>query len=94
MRVRPYEWQNSVVMAFGFECNLDQEVIVRETLTLLDVLADIGGFAEVLVFTCALILEVFNHKYLEHVLASKLFNEAIPSKDKNTFRRTKWSQAN
>lgn len=63
--MRPYEWHKSTVMAFGFECNLDQEVIMRETDTILDVLADVGGFAEVLGFTCALILEVFNHRYLE-----------------------------
>ena len=80
--MRPYEWLKSTVMAFGFECNLDQEVIMRETDTILDVLADVGGFAEVLGFTCALILEVFNHRYLEQVLASKLFNEASPSEDK------------
>ena len=53
--------------------NLDQILIVREGLTIFDVLADIGGFNEVLGGTSALIVLFFDYKYLESILVSKLF---------------------
>jgi len=49
---------------------------MRETLTALDVLADVGGFAEVLAFGSSLILQFFNYQFMNSLLATKLYKEA------------------
>ena len=51
---------------------------MRETVTVMDVLSDIGGFAEVLAFTCGFFINILNHKYLDSVLVSKLFRVKDP----------------
>ena len=53
---RPFERYIETIMAITIEANLDQIVTVRETQTTLDVLADVGGFAEVLAFGSSMIL--------------------------------------
>ena len=49
---------------------------MRETLTALDVLADVGGFAEVLAFGSSIILQFFNYQFMNSLLATKLYKEA------------------
>lgn len=63
-------------MAITIELDFNQDVIMRETLTAMDILADIGGFAEVLIFTGSLFLSVLNHQYLNSLLVKKLYKEA------------------
>ena len=71
------------MIAISIEHDLDQQVIMREVLTAMDVLADIGGFAEVLIFTSSLILSIFNYQYLNSLLASKLYAEYNPEDPNN-----------
>ena len=49
-------------------------MIVRETVTVMDVLADVGGMAEVLAFGTGILINLINYKYLDSVLLSKLFH--------------------
>lgn len=71
---RPYE-KKDTMLAITIEASLDQDIIMRETLTVMDILADIGGFAEVLIFTSSMVLSVFNYQYLNSLIASKLYEE-------------------
>ena len=47
---------------------------MRETVTVMDVLADVGGMAEVLAFGTGILINLINYKYLDSVLLSKLFH--------------------
>ena len=58
---RPYE-KKDTMLAITIEASLDQDIIMRETLTVMDILSDIGGFAEVLIFTSSMVLSVFNYQ--------------------------------
>ena len=48
---------------------------MRDTLNAFDVLADIGGFAEVLLFFGSGVLSLFNYQYMNSLLVSRLYKE-------------------
>ena len=77
-------------MALSFEMDPDKHVIQREIVTILDVLSDIGGFAEVIAFTGGIFLSVLNYKDFNNYLASKLFKMEGPDKTEPIkFKRTR-----
>lgn len=51
-------------------------MLERSVVTILDVLSDIGGFAEVIAFTGGIFLSVLNYQNFNSYLASKLFKQA------------------
>ena len=60
-------------MALSFELDLDQYVLERNVVTILDVLSDIGGFAEVIAFSGGVVLSFLNYQNFNSYLAQKLF---------------------
>lgn len=66
-------------MAISIEHNADLLAISRETVTLTDVMSDLGGLIEVLFVVAAFIVEILNYQHLETILATKLYREDNPA---------------
>ena len=81
VQMRPFEWSPATVMALSIEMRLDQLVISRETVTVMDVMADIGGFAVVLTVVAGVILHLLDQGHVSNVLATQLFKVAPPAAD-------------
>ena len=60
-------------MDITVELNQNQEVLVRNVYTILDVLSDIGGMQSFICSGFSLILACFNYKNLDNYMASHLY---------------------
>ena len=70
-----------MVAQMTFEMSLDQTVVTRSGYTILDVLADIGGFQRVLYSFFSVIAYVLNTNNFDGYLASKLYKLSGTSKN-------------
>ena len=76
---RPMELFDSLIMSLSFEMNLDQVVIERNIYTMLDKIADIGGFMSIIMGGISFILAMFNYKNFEYNFLTNFF-KVKPSK--------------
>ena len=83
VQMRPFEWSPATVMALSIEMRLDQLVISRETVTVMDVIADIGGFAVVLAVAASVLLHFLDQNHVSDMLATELFRVAALEPRKN-----------
>ena len=65
-------------MAMSFEVSPDLSVLIRNNYSLLDVLSDVGGLAEVLFFLVSTFLTILNYNHMTSHLASQLFKVGHP----------------
>ena len=56
-----------------FEVGMTQQVILRHGYTILDLLSDMGGMYSLLISFFGLLLALFNYKYFDTFMASRLF---------------------
>ena len=70
---RPQERNSSIVMQMTFEVGMTQQVILRHGYTILDLLSDMGGMYSILITFFGLLLALFNYKYFDTFMASRLF---------------------
>ena len=65
--------EKDLVQGVILSLSLDQSLIERRGYTILDILSELGGLQGILISGISLILSVFNHKYLDNYLVSKLY---------------------
>ena len=61
MLARPNELKPDMIFSISMEVNPDLAVISRNNYTVLDLLSDVGGLAEVLIFTSSLMVYILNY---------------------------------
>ena len=71
--MRPYEKDYSTQMDITLEMNLDQESLLRNGYTLLDVMSDVGGMQSILVSGLSLMVGLFNYKNFDNYLVTRLY---------------------
>ena len=71
---RPYEFPNRVHLAIAYELNLNLETLDRQVYSLLDLLGDIGGLSEALVFFGSLILFFLQYGQFDDFLTTSLYS--------------------
>ena len=57
--------------------SMDLTLIERDGYTFLDILSDIGGLQGILSAVVSVILIIFNYKYLDSYLATKLYKTTV-----------------
>ena len=70
---RPYEFNDSSMIAVSIEYNPDLIVIERNITTILDLLADVGGLDTALATLSGILLALFNSSRLDNYMVSHLY---------------------
>ena len=63
----------NMVLSLSFEMNLDQIIIERTIYTMLDLLADIGGFMSIILGGISFLLTLWNYKNFEYHFLTNFF---------------------
>lgn len=67
------ELKRDLVMAVSFEVSPDMPGLTRDNYTVLDVMSDVGGLAEVLFRAISMVLAILNYNHLQSFLTKSLF---------------------
>ena len=70
---RPFEMHREAVFALAIDVNPHLPVVSRSNYTVLDVMSDVGGLAEVLFLFVSLGVSLLNYKNLNSFLTAKLY---------------------
>ena len=81
----PYEKSDAVQFSVTFERDLTLETIERQMYTIFDMLSDLGGLSEMLMFISLAILAGWNFLSFESYLVSLLYKHNVnpPGKKRN-----------
>ena len=67
-----------MISQIDIEMNYSLEVINRTGYTILDILSDIGGIQGILISVFSIILAIFNYKFFDSYIASRLYKLQRP----------------
>ena len=56
-----------------FEMNMDMKIVQREGYNFLDVFSDVGGVSAILFSFIAFLLNIWNYRYFDSYMVSKLY---------------------
>ena len=78
-QMRPFQYEKDLIQGAAIQMSMDLTIIERDGYTSLDILSDIGGLQGILNAGFSVILILFNYKYLDSYLATKLYKTTMES---------------